>query len=141
MSEDWNKVGKTGFKKKMLLLSILKFSLIFIFLLSSKNKNFYFLWSIADLQCCVSFCCTAKWFSYYIYIYTYPLFFQILFQNHRILSRVPVLYSRSLLMICLTDRRLGILILSTLRFLLAGSPTISPVPRYPAAGFSRWQES
>ena len=67
-----------------------------------------------------------------IFIYTYPFFFQILFQNHRILSRVPVLYSRSLLMICLIDRRLGILILSTLRFLLAGSPTISPVPRYPA---------
>ena len=29
-----------------------------------------FYWSIVDLQCCVNFYCTAKWFSYtYIYIY------------------------------------------------------------------------
>ena len=28
-----------------------------------------FCWSIVDLQCCVNFCSTAKWFSYtYIYI-------------------------------------------------------------------------
>ena len=33
--------------------------------------NFY--WSRVDLQCCVSFCCTAS--ELVIYIYIYPLFF------------------------------------------------------------------
>ena len=37
--------------------------------------NYFFNWIIVDLQCCVSFRYTAKWFSY-TYIY---LFFQILF--------------------------------------------------------------
>ena len=35
----------------------------------------FFYWSRADLQCCVSFRCTAKWFSYtYIYIYSLKCF-------------------------------------------------------------------
>ena len=38
--------------------------------------KYYFLnlfyWSIADLQCCINFCCTAKWVIYvYIYTHTY----------------------------------------------------------------------
>ena len=43
------------------------------------NIIFLFYWCIADLQCCVNFFCTAKWFSYtYIYIHS---FFNILFHH------------------------------------------------------------
>ena len=37
----------------------------------------FFSWHIVDLQCCVNYCCAAKWFSY-TYIYTF-FFFNILF--------------------------------------------------------------
>ena len=47
-------------------------------------KLIYFYRSIINLQCCVNFRCTAKWFSYtYIYIY----FFQILFP-YRLLQNI-----------------------------------------------------
>ena len=51
---------------------------------------------IADLKCCVSFRCTAKWISY-TYTHIYALFFR--FYSHmghyRVLSRVPCAKQRS----------------------------------------------
>ena len=52
-------------------------------------------WSIVDLQCCVNFCCIAKWFRYiyiHIHIYTYTYIFSTFFSimvYHRILNIVP----------------------------------------------------
>ena len=38
----------------------------------------FFYWSIVDLQCCVSFRCTAKWISYtYTHIYSFLDYFPI----------------------------------------------------------------
>ena len=61
---------------------------------------FFFNWSIVDLQCCISFSCTAKWFSY---IFFFNIFFFRFFSHigyYKILSIVPcALYSRSMLVI------------------------------------------
>ena len=39
---------------------------------------FTFYWSLVDLQCCVSFKCTAKWFSYtYTYSHSFSVFSHI----------------------------------------------------------------
>ena len=48
----------------------------------------FFNWSIAALQCFVSFCCTAKWISY---ICIYPIFggFPSYLGHQRALSRFP----------------------------------------------------
>ena len=58
-----------------------------------KNSSFLKNWSIIDLQCCVSFRCTAQQFSYtHIYTYTYMyLFFRFfsLIGCYKILSIVP----------------------------------------------------
>ena len=44
-------------------------------------------WIVADLQCCVNFCCTAKWSSH-TYIYTFFFIFFSIRVCHRILNIV-----------------------------------------------------
>ena len=60
-------VKSTTFKKPSMLNKCSYFYLNFIFILH---------WSIVDLQCCVSFRCTAKWVSCLCaYIHSFPDFF------------------------------------------------------------------
>ena len=64
------------FWNSLLSLFSIFLNICFMFSTSFLKNYLIFYWSTIDLQCCVSFRCTAKWFSYmYIYIY----FFQILF--------------------------------------------------------------
>ena len=68
--------------------------------IASLSKNFY--WSIVDLQYCISFRCTAKWFSYtyiYIYIYISPPFSFSDSLTIKAIVDFAVLYSRFFLVI------------------------------------------
>ena len=63
--------------------------------------NLILYWSIFGLECCISFRCTAEWFSYpYTYSHSFPDSFPIYaITEYRV--DFPVLCSRSLLVICL----------------------------------------
>ena len=58
--------------------------LVFVFIFNSYFKivvaKVLFYWSRVDLQCCVNYCCTAKWLSYthtHSSSYSFPLWFII----------------------------------------------------------------
>ena len=80
---------------------------------------FFFNWSIVGLQC-VSFWCTAKWFSYtYVCIY---IFFSIMVY-YRMLNIVPCAIRRTLLFIYFT--------FSSLYLLISNSQFIPSSPPFP----------
>ena len=82
-----------NFPSSALWLPELQFFPIMINLQRRTNKVFFFFkeknWTAVDLQCCVSFRNTAKWFSYIcVSVYIYILFFSII-AYYKILNIVP----------------------------------------------------
>ena len=78
-----------------------------------------FNWSIVDLQCCVNFYCTAKWFSYvHSFSYAFPSWF---ITDYWI--QFPVLCSRTLWFIHS--------IYNSLHLLIPDSQSFSPTPNSP----------
>ena len=92
-------------------------TLSYIFLKLTVRLLFIYYWSIADY--CLSFRCTAKWFSYtYKYIFFQILFPYMLLQN----TEYSVLHSRSLVVICF--------IYNTV-YLLIPNSSFMPLPTFP----------
>ena len=88
---------KNNIKEERKELEVSCYKLLILYKRSITIFFIHFYWSIVALQCCVSFLLYSKVNQSYIYIY--PLLFR--FPSHlglyRVLSRVPVLHSRSLL--------------------------------------------
>ena len=104
----WNQDITAIFKMGTILCSVNLLEVWGDFVILVMKKSFksllqllllFFNWSIVNLQCSVSFWCTAKSFSFtyiyiyvYIYIYIYIRFFSIIVY-YKILNIVSVLYS------------------------------------------------
>ena len=78
-----------------LVIYILYFNYLFMILAYFSLFN-HFYWSIVNLQCCINFRCTVKWF-HYTHIHIYVFLFR--FFHYKILNIVPCAISRSLLLI------------------------------------------
>ena len=64
---------------------------------------FIFNWSIVDLQCYVTFRCTAQWFSFtYIYIYIYKIYIYIIYIYIQILFPYKLLQNIEHSSLCYT---------------------------------------
>ena len=98
-------------------MGVLKFRILFFFTLI-----FTIYWSIIDLQCCISFRCTAKWPSYsYAYTHSFVDSFPIKVVKEYCIE-FPALYIRSLLIIYS--------IRSTVCMLIP-TPNLSLLPNFP----------
>ena len=117
----WRCVWKIGmcfflFSFGYFIYLLLFFSIFGVICFQHLKKNCI---GVVDLQCCISFMCTAKWFSY-----TIPIIFQILF-SYRLLQNTKflVLCSRSLLVIYV--------IYSSVYMLIPSSWFIPPQTHFP----------
>ena len=124
-----------------------------ILFLEVSFRSFILYWHIVDLQCCISFRCTTKWFSY-TYIYSFSDFFSILVITEYWVE-FPVQDSRSVLTIYFINSSLYMLIVQRLwvvvklfllnempfPFLLLSSvfPPVNPHPIPPSSWSSIFQ--
>ena len=85
----WNIWTKNYSRKQILVLSIVGNHRKLAWVTSNWINNhdlrpfFFFFWSVVDLQCCVRFWCTAKWFSYTYIVLFYCRLFQDIEYSHQ----------------------------------------------------------